>query len=153
MSVRNWSSRIGVHPQAKSSSCAHLTRRRGLLKVCDQTATLITPLYYVSLFKLHISNALCVCACVRALLCLSPELSCNASPPTECSLWHERQTTQMHTLAPRHMQHAHDVNPGAECQRAGGMWPGDLGLQTSTWRPDTGMVCIGRGGQNSSGVQ
>lgn len=106
MSVRNWSSRISVHPRAKSSSCAHLTRRRGLLEVCDQTATLITPLYYVSLFKLHISNALCVCVCARfcvchrsspAMLLLQQNAVCGMKDKQlKCTLLH-RHTCNTHT--------------------------------------------------------
>lgn len=150
MSVRNWSWRISVHPGAKSSSCAHLPPP---LKVCGETATLITPLYNVSfLSSIFQIQPACVCCAVchqcRALLqCLSSNRMQFVAWKTNNSCAHTAHThMHMHTLP-------HYLNPGAECQRAGGMWPGDLGLQTSTWRPDTRMVSIGRGGQNSSGVQ
>lgn len=141
-------------PSNKQFLCSPPSRR-GLLKVCGETATLITALYNVSflssIFQIQPLRA-CVCSSVchqhRTLLqCLSSNRMQFVAWKTNKSYAHTTQThMHIHTLP-------HYLNPGAECQRAGGMWPGDLGLQTSTWRPDTRMVCIGRGGQNSSGVQ
>lgn len=123
--VKLWNGHPGPVPTLvqKRFLCTHLQSTQD----CWTTAwrvTLITFLNNMSPFQLDLSNT----TLVWVHLYLSPV----------------QNTLHRNT---------HYLNPEAECQRAGGMWPGDLGLRTSTWRPDTRMACIGRGGQNSYGVQ
>lgn len=137
MSVRNWSSRISVHPRAKSSSCAHLTRRRGLLKVCDQTATLITPLYYVSLFKLHISNALCVCVRARTSVSVTGALlRCFSSNRMQFVAW-KTNNSNAHSCTDTHATRTRLEPQGRmpKSRRNVTRWPwlADFDMETGHW--------------------